>query len=130
ARAGEVVRASHAKVPRLPDFSVVVWLRKTARFEMLKSEVLGAAMTEPYEPGAGRSRWTPAPWSRHRKPARRAGRMVPAIRQARARDVGTFLNRHYGARNRIFAARDRALNSAHPAGRRPDSEDQASKRPR
>jgi hypothetical protein len=43
------MRASHAKVPRLPDFSVVVWLRKTARFEMLKSEVLCAAMTEPYE---------------------------------------------------------------------------------
>ena len=43
--------------------------------------------------------------------------------------VGIFLW-HYGARNRIFTARDRALNSAYPAGRRPDSEDHASNRPR
>ena len=37
------------------------------------------------KPGAGRSRWAPAPWRRHRKSARCAGRMVPAIREARAR---------------------------------------------
>src|SRR5262249_18332993 len=42
--------------------------------------------------------------------------MVPAIRQARARVVGNLLNRHLGARNRIFTARDRALNSAYAAG--------------
>ena len=30
------------------------------------------------EAGAGRSRWAPAPWRRHRKSARCAGRMVPA----------------------------------------------------
>jgi hypothetical protein len=47
--------------------------------------------------------------------------MVPAIREARARVVGTFLNRHHSARNRIFSARDRALNSAYSAGRRPDN---------
>src|SRR5262245_57895261 len=40
--------------------------------------------------------------------------MVPAIRQAWARLVGTFLIRHPSARNRIFAARDRALNSHIP----------------
>ena len=34
---------------RLPDFSVVVWLRKTADFAALKAELLGAAATEPYE---------------------------------------------------------------------------------
>jgi hypothetical protein len=33
----------------LPDFSVVVWLRKTDKFAALKSEVLAAAETEPYE---------------------------------------------------------------------------------
>ena len=69
-------------------------------------------------------------WGRHRKPARRAGRMVPAIREARARVVGTFLNRHHSARNRIFSARDRGLNSAYPACQRPDSENHASNRPR
>ena len=37
------------------------------------------------EPGAGRSRRAPAPWNRHRESARCANRMVPAIRQARAR---------------------------------------------
>ena len=37
------------------------------------------------EPGAGRSRRAPAPWNRHRESARCAGRMVLAIRQARAR---------------------------------------------
>jgi hypothetical protein len=34
---------------RLPDFSVVVWLRKTEKFPMLKAELLGAAVAEPYE---------------------------------------------------------------------------------
>lgn len=34
---------------RLPDFSVVVWLRKTDKFAALKSEVLDAAAAEPYE---------------------------------------------------------------------------------
>jgi hypothetical protein len=34
---------------RLPDFSVVVWLRKTDGFAALKGELLGAAVTEPYE---------------------------------------------------------------------------------
>ena len=33
----------------LPDFSVVVWLRKTDGFAALKGELLGAAATEPYE---------------------------------------------------------------------------------
>ena len=37
------------RVPRLPDFSVVVWLRKTDKFAALKAELLGAARTEPYE---------------------------------------------------------------------------------
>ena len=64
--------------------------------------------------GAGRSRWMPAPWSWHRKSARRTGRMVPAIREARARVVSTFLNKASRARNRIFSARDRAPNSAIP----------------
>jgi len=36
-------------VARLPDFSVVVWLRKTDRFAALKSEVLRASVSEPYE---------------------------------------------------------------------------------
>jgi hypothetical protein len=36
-------------VARLPDFSVVVWLRKTDRFAALKSEVLRASVNEPYE---------------------------------------------------------------------------------
>lgn len=36
-------------VPRLPDFSVVVWLRKTDKFAALKSQVLAAAKIEPYE---------------------------------------------------------------------------------
>jgi hypothetical protein len=34
---------------RLPDFSVVVWLRKTDEFAALKAELLGAAGMEPYE---------------------------------------------------------------------------------
>ena len=34
---------------RLPDFSVVVWLRKTDEFATLKAELLGAAVAEPYE---------------------------------------------------------------------------------
>jgi hypothetical protein len=34
---------------RLPDFSVVVWLRKTDKFSALRAEMLEAAMTEPYE---------------------------------------------------------------------------------
>ena len=44
---GEVVRK--AMRHRLPDFSVVVWLRKTDKFAMLKAELLGAAVAEPYE---------------------------------------------------------------------------------
>jgi hypothetical protein len=39
---------------RLPDFSVVVWLRKTDGFAALKGELLGAAVTEPYESRHGR----------------------------------------------------------------------------
>jgi hypothetical protein len=35
--------------PRLPDFSVVVWLRENDKFSALKSELLAAAETEPYE---------------------------------------------------------------------------------
>ena len=35
-------------MPRLPDFSVVVWLRKTDKFAALKTEVLDA-VAEPYE---------------------------------------------------------------------------------
>jgi hypothetical protein len=34
---------------RLPDFSVVVWLRKTDKFVALKTEVLAATEAEPYE---------------------------------------------------------------------------------
>jgi hypothetical protein len=34
---------------RLPDFSVVVLLRRTDEFAALKAELLGAAVTEPYE---------------------------------------------------------------------------------
>jgi hypothetical protein len=37
------------RIPRLPDFSVVVWLRKTDEFTAFKAELLGAAATEPYE---------------------------------------------------------------------------------
>ena len=33
----------------LPDFSVVVWLRKTEGFAAIKNELLGAAVTEPYK---------------------------------------------------------------------------------
>ena len=36
-------------MPRLPDFSVVVWLRKTDNFAALKTEVLDTAVAEPYE---------------------------------------------------------------------------------
>jgi hypothetical protein len=36
-------------MPRVSDFSVVVWLRKTEKFAALKSEVLDAAGAEPYE---------------------------------------------------------------------------------
>jgi hypothetical protein len=36
-------------MPRLPDFSVVVWLRKTDNFAALKTEIMDAAMVEPYE---------------------------------------------------------------------------------
>jgi len=36
-------------VPHLPDFLVVVWLRETDKLSALKSEVLAAAETEPYE---------------------------------------------------------------------------------
>jgi hypothetical protein len=34
---------------RLPDFSVVVWIKKNEHFPALRSEVLAAAGTEPYE---------------------------------------------------------------------------------
>jgi hypothetical protein len=34
---------------RLPDFSVVVWVQKTEKFPVVKSEVLAAAEIEPYE---------------------------------------------------------------------------------
>jgi hypothetical protein len=34
---------------RLPDFSVVVWLLKTDKFAILKAELLGAVVAEPYE---------------------------------------------------------------------------------
>jgi hypothetical protein len=34
---------------RVPDFSVVVWLRKTAAFATLKAELLDAAVVQPYE---------------------------------------------------------------------------------
>jgi len=37
------------RMSRLPDFSVVVWLRKTDKFEALKTELLHVAVTEPYE---------------------------------------------------------------------------------
>jgi len=33
----------------LPDFSVVVWLRKTDKFSSLRAELLEAVKTEPYE---------------------------------------------------------------------------------
>jgi hypothetical protein len=39
----------YESMPRLPDFSVVVWLRKTDEFAALKAELLGAAVTGPYE---------------------------------------------------------------------------------
>jgi hypothetical protein len=34
---------------RLPDFSVVVWLRKTEEFATLRARLLDAAVAEPYE---------------------------------------------------------------------------------
>jgi len=34
---------------RLPDFSVVVWIKKNEHFAALRSEVLAAAGAEPYE---------------------------------------------------------------------------------
>jgi len=34
---------------RLPDFSVVVWIKKNENFPALRSEVLSAAGAEPYE---------------------------------------------------------------------------------
>jgi hypothetical protein len=34
---------------RLPDFSVVVWLRRTEEFAVLKAQLLDAAVAEPYE---------------------------------------------------------------------------------
>jgi acetolactate synthase regulatory subunit len=39
------MRGSH----RLPDFSVVVWVKKNENFPTLRSEVLAAADVEPYE---------------------------------------------------------------------------------
>jgi hypothetical protein len=35
--------------PRLPDFSVVVWIKKNENFLALRSEVLSAAGADPYE---------------------------------------------------------------------------------
>ena len=43
--------------------------------------------------------------------------MVSAIREARARVISTFLNRHYGARNRIFPARDQTRIPRSPPAR-------------
>ena len=34
---------------RLPDFSVVVWIKKNENFGAVRSEVLAAAGAEPYE---------------------------------------------------------------------------------
>jgi hypothetical protein len=34
---------------RLPDFSVVVWVRRTGEFSSVKAELLDAAVVEPYE---------------------------------------------------------------------------------
>ena len=34
---------------RLPDFSVVVWIRVSERFHALRSELLSLAAEEPYE---------------------------------------------------------------------------------
>ena len=34
---------------KLPDFSVVVWIRKNENFSVLQSEVITAAGVEPYE---------------------------------------------------------------------------------
>jgi hypothetical protein len=34
---------------RLPDFSVVVWIKKNENFEVVRSELLAAADVEPYE---------------------------------------------------------------------------------
>jgi acetolactate synthase regulatory subunit len=34
---------------RLPDFSVVIWIKKNENFSTLRSEVLAAAGVEPYE---------------------------------------------------------------------------------
>ena len=34
---------------RLPDFSVVVWIRKNERFAAVRSELLAAAKAQPYE---------------------------------------------------------------------------------
>jgi hypothetical protein len=36
-------------VAPVPDFSVVVWVRETDRFSVLKSELLAAVEAEPYE---------------------------------------------------------------------------------
>ncbi len=35
--------------PRLPDFSVVVWIKKNENFSTLRSKVLAAAGADPYE---------------------------------------------------------------------------------
>ena len=34
---------------RLPDFSVVIWIRKNERFAAVRSELLAAANAQPYE---------------------------------------------------------------------------------
>jgi DNA invertase Pin-like site-specific DNA recombinase len=79
------------------------------------------------EPGAGRSRWVPPPWRRHRKSARCADRMVSAICEAWARVSLVGIT---GARNRIFSARDEAPNSSYPDCQRLHSANQPSNRPR
>ena len=38
-----------ANTHRLPDFSVVVWLKKNDNFTTVRSELLAAAEAEPYE---------------------------------------------------------------------------------
>jgi hypothetical protein len=52
---------------RLPDFSVVVWIKKNENFGAVRSEVLAAAGAEPYEmteyQGMADFHGAPAVWS-------------------------------------------------------------------
>ncbi len=41
--------ASMTRPHRLPDFSVIVWIKKNEKFPSLRSEVLAAVGAEPYE---------------------------------------------------------------------------------